>query len=230
MTASVSWDRCFRIIAAHLPRIDIFEQVTDPADLAAILTIEALTNPRMLELQHAIRNVEPEDRIAGLGATFVMAPFAYPRASRFTDGTFGVYYAGDSVETAIDEHRYHRAVFLADTDEPPGVFDHRVIEAAAEAALTDVARESRVAELLHPTDYRASQAFGSAAHASRGEGLVWPSVRHPGGTCAGILKPRLVRNARSAYYLGYRWNGRSVYDVFRMESLTGEYPVEPPTR
>jgi RES domain len=230
VTVRVSWGSCFRIIAAHLPRIDIFEQVTDPADLDAVLKIEALTNPRMLELHEAIRNVEVDDRITGPGSTFVMAPFAYARPSRFTDGTFGVYYAADAVETAIEEHKHHRTAFLADTDEPPGVFDHRVIEAALEATLTDVARESHVAELLHPMDYRASQAFGSAVHAARGDGMVWPSVRHAGGTCVGILKPRLISNARSAYYLGYRWDGTSVYDVFRMESLTGAYPVEPPTR
>ncbi len=230
MTIAIAWASSFRIIAAHLPRIDIFEQVTDPADLPAVLKIEALTNPRMLEVQNALRIVDVDDRITGPGATFVMASFAYPRPSRFTDGTFGIYYAADTIEAAIDEHKHHRAAFLADTDEPAGVFDHRVIEAGITAALADVASEATAADLLDPADYRASQTYGSAIYASQGEGLLWPSVRHPGGTCVGILKPRLVRNPRSVYYLGYRWNGTSVYDVFRMESLTGAYPAEPPTR
>jgi hypothetical protein len=230
VTTKVWWERCFRIIAAYQPSIDIFEQVSAPADLLAIMDIEALTNPRILELHNVIRTVEVCDRCTGPGATFVMAPFGYPRPSRFTDGTFGVYYAADTVEAAIDEHTYHRAAFLADTGELPGVFEHRVIEATLEATLTDVARESHVAKLLDPSDYQASQAFGCAVYASRGQGLVWPSVRHSGGTCVGILKPRVLRNARSAYYLGYRWDGTSVYDVFRMESLVDAYPALSPTR
>ena len=230
MTAPVRWESCYRIIAAHLPRIDIFEQVCEPGDLAAILRLEAMTNPRMLEVSAAIRSVEPEDCVTGPGSTFVMAPFAYPRPSRFTDGTFGIYYAGDVVDTAIAEHKHHSEIFLADTSEPPGVFDHRVIEAAVDCPLEDVARNDRAGELLNPNDYRASRAFGAVLHGKRADGLVWPSVRRPGGTCIGIFKPRLVHNARSAYYLGYRWDGTFVSDVFRMESLTQTYPVDPPTR
>ena len=228
MTRAVRWDSCYRIIAAHLPRIDVFEQVTEPADLPAVLEIEALTNPRLLEIREAIRTVDPPDRVAGPGSTFVMAPFAYPRPSRFTDGTFGVYYAGECIETAIAEHRHHREIFLADTDEPPGVFDHRVIEASVDAQLREVSGEADADALLHPDDYGHSRAFGAALHEAGEDGMVWPSVRRIGGSCLGLLKPRLVRNAHSAFYLGYRWNGVSVYDVFRMESLTRAYPSEPP--
>ncbi|MDB5026976.1 MAG: hypothetical protein JWO66_665 [Candidatus Eremiobacteraeota bacterium] len=230
MKTAVAWDRSYRIIAARLPRIDIFEDVADPADLDAVLRIEALTNPRIRDLEGAIRVVPPDDRVTGPGATFVMAPFAYPRASRFTDGSFGVYYAGETIETAVAEHGHHRARFLADTAEPPGVFDHRVIEASIEGALDDVARERRASALLDPDGYDASQAYGAKRNAAGSDGLVWPSVRRRGGTCVGLFKPRLVRNAHSAYYLGYRWDGTSISDVFRMESLTGTYPSEPPTR
>jgi hypothetical protein len=230
VTSPVHWESCNRIIAAHLPRIDIFEQVCDPADLPAILRLEAMTNPRILEINAAIRSVEPEDCVTGPGSTFAMAPFAYPRPSRFTDGTFGIYYAGDMIDTAIAEHKHHAEAFLADTSEPPGVFDHRVIEATVNCALEDVAREPRAADILHPNDYRASRAYGAALHEARADGLVWPSVRRAGGACAGLFKPRLVRNARSAYYLGYRWDGACVSDVFRMESLTETYPADPPMR
>ena len=230
MTAEIRWESCYRIIAAHLPRIDIFEQVAAPKDLPAVLRIEALTNPRILEITGALRSVEPEDYVAGPGSTFIMAPFAYPRPSRFTDGTYGIYYAGDAIETAIAEHTYHRSAFLADTAEAPGVFDHRVIEAAVDGRLEDVAREPNATQLLDPDDYGLSRRYGAALHGSRADGLVWPSVRRARATCIGIFKPRLLRDARSAYYLGYRWDGVAISDVFRMESLTGRYPSEPPTR
>jgi hypothetical protein len=224
VTRPIAWESCYRIIAARLPRIDIFERVAEPPDLPAIFRIEAMTNPRVLELSGVLHSVEPSDCVTGPGATFVMAPFAYPRPSRFTDGTFGIYYAADTIETAIDEHKHHRTAFLADTAEAPGVFDHRVIEAGIEAMLHDVAQEPNAPALLHPEDYSASRSYASELHASRADGLVWPSVRRAIGTCVGALKPRLIRNARSAYYLGYRWDGTSVSDVFRMESLTGIYP------
>ena len=59
----------------------------------------------------------PEERVSGPGATPVMAAFTHlnPEGSRFSDGTYGVYYAAHSLETAIAEVSHHRAVFLRRT-------------------------------------------------------------------------------------------------------------------
>ncbi len=54
-----------------------------------------LVNPRLRNEAGAIHLVPPEERVTGPGATWVMAPFTHfnPNGSRFSDGTYGVYYA-----------------------------------------------------------------------------------------------------------------------------------------
>lgn len=62
-------------------------------------------------------------KVGGNGASYLMAPFTHvstDRPSRFTDGTYGVLYAGDAFETALFETIHHHARFMARTVEAPG--------------------------------------------------------------------------------------------------------------
>ncbi len=49
-----------------------------------------------------------------------------PEGDRFTNGTYGVFYAGRAFETAIAETRDHRTRFLQATSEPAQELDMRV--------------------------------------------------------------------------------------------------------
>ena len=230
-STDVHWETSYRIVAARVPRVAIFEEITRPEDLDNVLMIEALTNDRLREAAEAIQLVPPADRVVGPGASFIMAPFAYVRPGRFSpNGVLGVYYAGESLATAVAETAYHRAQFYADTQERPLVAEQRVIEATIVGAVAVAADEANRDALLDPNSYLASFAFGSVAHTSGLDGIVYPSVRRPEGTCVGIFRPRCIANARTTKYLGYRWNGREIDDVFELSSLTSNYPQEPGAR
>lgn len=43
----VQWKPCWRIIPSRFPPIQLFERVTEPDDLEAILELASLTNPRL---------------------------------------------------------------------------------------------------------------------------------------------------------------------------------------
>ena len=195
------------------------------------MAIEALTNDRMREAAQTIHLVSLADRVVGPGTTYVMAPFAYVRPGRFSPaGVRGVYYAGESLDTAIAETTYHRARFLADTNEKPLIDENRVIEATIEGAFIDVAAEpskSRSA-LLQPTSYDRSFRFGAEVYAAGHDGVVYPSVRRSAGHCVGVFRPRCVQHARTTMYLGYRWNGYTIDDAFVMQSLTRTAVAESP--
>src|SRR3546814_4091279 len=79
-----------------------------------------MTNDRLRDEAGDLSLVPPEDRVAGPGTTPIMAAFTHlnTEGSRFTDGSFGVFYAGLTIETAIAETKHHRINFLAATDEP----------------------------------------------------------------------------------------------------------------
>jgi hypothetical protein len=138
IATKLEWSPAFRLIAARLPRLDIFERVTAPGDLPAILELEAITNPRLRPLVGPLAALPPEDRLSGPGASFVMAAFAYTRAARFSDERAGAYYAGESLATSVAEVSFHRARFAARTPTPPMDFDERIVEARIAGRFSDI--------------------------------------------------------------------------------------------
>lgn len=209
--------------------MDIFESVADAADLEAVLAIEALTNPRLRPAIGRVSAIPVADRVTGPGAAFVMAAFAYPGDSRFSDEHHGAYYAAAELPTAIAEVRFHRERFAAKTPTPPMDFDERIIEADIVADVEDVRRLPATSPVYDPAsaNYRHPQAFAAKARARGAAGIVYASVRQRGGTCVAIFIPRLVANARTAGYIGLRWDGKRITDSYRKDSLTTQYPGLP---
>jgi len=117
----------FRIIATRYPPIDFFERHVPPELLGPLWELEAQTNPRLLDETGDLNLVAPEDRVTGPNASIVMAAFTHiGRATRFSDGSFGVYYAACSLETAIRETAHHRELIAQDAGLGPEEFSMRV--------------------------------------------------------------------------------------------------------
>ena len=213
----VAWKPCYRIIPSRFPPIPLFEDVADPADLEAVYLIEAMTNDRLREEEGELSLVPPEDRVSGPGSSAIMAAFTHlnPRGDRFTDGSYGVFYAGLTLETAIAETRYHRTRFLQATDEPAQELDMRVYAVDLDGALHDIRglRDSRPA-LYHPDSYAMAQAFARDLRADGAEGIVYQSVRHYGGECAAVFKPRLLSHCRQERHLCYVWDGGAIATIY----------------
>jgi len=98
----IDWPFAWRIIASRYPPIALFERLTaDAAVWDALIALEQLTNPRVRDEIGEIALVAPDQRVSGPGAGYVMASFTHlnPKGSRFSDGTYGVYYAASGIET-----------------------------------------------------------------------------------------------------------------------------------
>ena len=103
----------YRIIPTRFPPINFFERYTPPELMEEAFELESLTNERLLNEVGLLQQVKLEDRVSGPGASVVMAAFTHiGNASRFTDGSFGIYYAGRCLETAIWETIFHRERFF----------------------------------------------------------------------------------------------------------------------
>lgn len=223
--APVAWRGAVRIIRSAFPPIDLFEDIADPADWPLLIAAEQKTNPRLME---TIGNLDlvPQDRwVAGAGASYLMAPFTHvspDRPSRFSAGVFGVLYVADRFETALAETIHHHAVFMAATAQAPGwTSQFREIVLNVDAELHDLRGGDRAyAPALHPDDYRAGQTLGAQLRAQGSDGVVYPSVRQPGGTCVGLFHPDLASQAVQGRHLDYHWDGARV-DLFRVPA-TGE--------
>jgi hypothetical protein len=222
--ADIAWAPCYRIIASRFPPIDLFEAVADPADLEAVFLIEAMTNDRLRHEAGDLFLVAPGDRVSGPGSTPIMAAFTHlnPDGSRFSDGGYGVFYAAREIETAIAETRHHRTRFLAATAEPAQEVDMRVYAVDLAASLHDIRplRDTQPA-LYDPVHYGASQAFAADLRDAGSDGIVYHSVRHAGGECAAVFRPRLLADCRQERHLCYVWDGRRIADVYEKRRFPG---------
>lgn len=209
----VAWNGAVRIIRSAWPPIDLFEDIADPADWPLLIAAEQKTNPRLMESIGTLDLVPPARRVSGPGASYLMAPFthiSHDRPSRFSDGGYGVLYIGDRFETALFETAFHHARFMAATGEAPGwTSQFREIVLDVSAPLHDL-RGSGHDDVLAPDDYGAAQVLGARLRASGSEGIVYPSVRRPGGTCVGLFHPDLARNPVQGRHLDYHWDGTRI--------------------
>lgn len=209
----LAWRPCYRLIASRYPTVGLYDDIADPADLDVVYAIEALTNPRIRDELGQLQLVPPEERVSGPGTTPIMSAFTHlnPEGSRFSDGSYGVYYAADTLETAIAEVSHHRTVFLSRTAEPPIDIDLRAIHADLDAPMHDLrALGDRAAKLLDPESWSASQVLGAKLRSAGSWGLVYPSVRHREGQCVGVFRPRALRKARQGKHLALHWDGERI--------------------
>jgi hypothetical protein len=222
-TSAVQWLPCYRIIPSRFPPINLFERVTDPADLETVLDIESMTNDRLRNEVGSLNLVPPEDRISGPGTSPIMAAFTHlpPYGSRFTDGSFGVFYAGRTLETAIAETKYHREAFLRATSEPRIELDMRVYAVDLDAVLYDIrGMRDTMLGIYDQSSYTASQALAIEIRNSGSSGVAYDSVRKPGGECVAIFKPRVLSNCRQERHLTYVWDGSSIGIVYEKRDLS----------
>jgi len=224
----VEWRGAVRIIRSVYPPIDLFEDIADPEDWPLLIAAEQKTNPRLMESIGNIDLVPSERRVAGPGASYLMAPFTHAstdRPSRFSRGRFGVLYIAREFQTALLETAYHHARFMANTNEPAGwTSQFRQILLDIHADLHDLRRDDPAyAKALDPDDYQEAQDLGQRLHPTS-EGLVYPSVRNPTGECVGLFYPDLASHAIQGPHFDYHWNGTRV-DLFREPAKSEVYRI-----
>ena len=212
---------------SHYPPIDLFDDVADPRDWDALALAQARTNPRIYEEIGDLSLVPRDRRLSGDGASWVMAAFTHAstdRPSRFSDGSFGVYYAGKSLETAFREHTFHMARFYSAAATAPGwVSQVRQLIGSIDNDLIDI-RSGKHLEILDPdlASYPAAQAFARQMKDKGMNGIVYPSQRHSEGECVAAFYPDVVTPPRQGDHFRYHWNGREVDFV---QQITGQRTV-----
>ncbi len=220
--SQITWHPCYRIIPSRFPPIELFEEVTDPADLEAVFAIEAMTNDRLRDEVGDISLVPDEDRISGEGTSPIMAAFTHlnPVGDRFTDGSYGVFYAALTLETAIAETSYHRFQFLTATNEPAQELDMRVYAVDLDAELHDLRPlKTDNPEYYDPANYGAPQSLAHDLREQGSDGIVYFSVREETGECAAVFRPRLLSNCRQERHLCYVWDGKTIATVYEKSDL-----------
>jgi hypothetical protein len=223
---SLPWRPTLRAVPSRFPPVSLFDGVAHADELEAVAAIQALTNPRLRAEAGEISLVPPDERVAGPGSTPVMAAFTHlnPRGSRFSDGTWGVYYAGSSLEVAVAEVGFHCARFMAETRQAAIEVDYRVYHATLLQPLHDL-RGARWAPVHAPDSYAASVTLAREYRAAQSWGLLYRSVRHAGGECVAVFRPRAVQlPVVQGAHVSLCWDGQAIagwYLKSDLHALTG---------
>lgn len=219
----IRWSKTYRLIPSRYPPIDLFERIAEPEDWDIVAEIESLTNPRLRDEIGELSLVPANERIAGTGATVIMAAFTHiGRPSRFSDGSYGVYYASNSLLGSLYEVAYHQGVFLSQTNEPKTSLQLRTYIGQISRHLFDV--RGGWPEVHDPNSYTVSQHLGYLIHTLAGIGIVYNSVRFKGADNIGILTPKALAAAAGKPHLiqgphiTLKWDGSS----FKRYIIMGE--------
>jgi hypothetical protein len=195
----------------HLPHDDsvLVAISDDDAHLDAIFELDAATNDRLLAERGHLPGIGPDELVAAVPlASVVNAAFchAHPFGSRFAGPDRGAWYAGFALETAHAEVAFHKSVELAEIGWPDESITYDDYQADFAAAFHDLREARGFADCLSPTSYVASQALAARLLDAGALGLVYPSVRHHGGTCVACFRPALVTRVRRAGTWRFTWS------------------------
>lgn len=210
-----------RLVPSKFPPISLFDWADTEEELEQIALLEGLTNERIQAELGRINLIPKEDWIGGAGSTPLMAAFTHiGQPSRFTDGSYGVYYAACSLETAIKETVFHRERFYSASQEKPCAITMREYIAQIKKPLIDL-RSNEYGELLNPDPlfYDKSQAFGKKVFDEKHWGLLYPSIRNTEGLCMAVFRPPALTLPRQGCHLRYMWDGSRISEVYQESKI-----------
>lgn len=209
----------FRNIVSLRQSQDLFDDLSDdPAQWLLAQAVEDAVKPPPYQSRTPIIDRPFED------ATWFNAidwPFRHWQSSRFSDGSYGLWYGSESVETTVYEsaHHWYQGILTdAGFDRMRVIAERKVYSVVCTAAVLDF-RGAAIAypDLLHPSDYRFCQSVGARIHREGHPGLLTRSVRRPDGENLAVFNPGVLSNPRQNCTLTYRLDG----DDIRVEKEPG---------
>lgn len=195
-----------RNIVSLLQSQDLFDDLTDdPAEWLLAQKVEDEIKPPPYRSSTPIIDRPFED---AKWFSAIIWPFKHWQASRFSDGTYGVWYGSDSIETTVYESAYHwYRGLLSDAgfDRMTVIAERKVYSVACNAALLDFRKAADDhPDLLHPSNYAFCQSVGARIHREGHPGLLTQSVRRPEGENMAIFNADVLSNPRQNCELTYR--------------------------
>jgi hypothetical protein len=172
-----------------------------PRDLDELAELEGATNDRLIGEANRLPGISVHELVFGVpNFHIVNASFTHaaPSGSRFNASDRGAWYAAFALDTAQVEVGYHFGEELREIPSwtEPESRTFRDYQADFRADFHDLRGDKANAAALDLRSYAASQALARTLLNAGSAGVVYPSVRHSGGTCIACFRPALVTNVR----------------------------------
>ena len=178
--------------------------------LRDLFDLDNATNDRLRGESGLLPGIGMDELVFGVpNFRIINASFTYarPEGSRFNDGDRGAGYCGFDAETSLAEVIFHKTVEYAEIDRFDDSVTYQCLLADFSASFHDVRGIAAYEGCLDPGSYVASQALANELLDGGSMGVIYPSVRHSGGTCLACFRPALVGNVRKAQTYRLTWAG-----------------------
>lgn len=192
---------------------------TDSDELSALFELEGATNERLQGEAGLLPGITVRELVFGLSYSHtVNAAFthAHPFGSHFNGPERGAWYAGFSLETAGIEVAFHKSEEMREINwQEKETFLYVDFLADFRGQFHDIRGDSRFGERLDPDGYTDSQKLARMLLEKGSAGIVYPSVRHSGGTCIACFRPALVSNVRKGGQISVEFKNALAAPVIR---------------
>lgn len=209
-----------RLVPSRFSDQSVLARLTEHlGDLRALFELDAATNARLVAETRGLTGIGPDELLAGVPyAHIVNAAFCHPHpdGSRFNGPDRGAWYAALAVETSQAEVAFHKQVQLDEIGwDAREVVTYDDYLADVSADLHDLRPDPRFAGCLAPDSYVASQRLAARLMDAASLGVVYPSVRHVGGTCLACFRPAIVSHVRRDATWRFTWEAGRLQSVVR---------------
>lgn len=209
-----------RLVPSRYSDESVLARLTrDVGELQELFELDGATNPRLHGETAGLVGIGPDELLAGVPyAHIVNAAFCHPHpeGARFNGPERGAWYAGVAIDTAQAEVTFHKQAQLDEigwTEREMVTYDDYLADVSAD--LHDLRRDRRFAGCLAPDSYVVSQRLAHRLLAHGSLGVVYPSVRHQGGTCLACFRPAIVTHVRRGLAWRFTWEGGQFRSVVR---------------
>ena len=215
-----AFGRTIRLVPSARLREAVLAPLADSAEEEALLAeIEGATSSRLIAEERGFTGISADELVHGVPhAKFINASFAYakPREpSRFNPAERGAWYAALDVATCLAEVGFHLTRALADAGDFDAVVEYGEMIASMSGVFVDL-RTAPAHPALDPepaAGYPAGNALAARARAEGHNGIIYPSVRHQGGTCIAALWPNVVQSVVQGAMYRLTWSGSPAFAV-----------------
>jgi RES domain-containing protein len=181
------------------------------AHLSDIFELDNATSERLLAEHGRAIGIGVDELVFGVpNFRMINAAFTYarPEGSRFNNDERGAWYCAFDIDTALAEVIFHKTVEYAEIKRFDDSVRYQNLLADFNSSFHDLRAASKsYAKCLAPGSYVASQRLAEQLLEQGSLGIVYPSVRHAGGTNLACFRPALVGNVRRGKVYELTWSG-----------------------
>ncbi|MGC2183398.1 MAG: RES family NAD+ phosphorylase [Terriglobales bacterium] len=176
---------------------------SDRQQLQDLFELDGATNERLLGEANLLPGVTVHELVFGVPSWHIVnAAFTHarPEGSRLNGPNRGAWYSAFTLDTAQAEVAFHFAQSLREVNwEESETATYGEYLADFRAEFHDIRKNPEYSACLDPASYVASQRLARELLDQGSVGLIYPSVRHRGGTCLACFRPALVTNVRKGW-------------------------------